>query len=283
MKVPFPVHPFKNVPEVGRQIVDVESRIVLAGGDEQVLRQRQLPLAEDRIRLGEQFLRGPLSTVRDVPLAADREQERMNAGRVHRVDSVDAGEDGRDQRAGDLVDQLAERRVRLGRSADDGERPDRVRAVCYPVHPHHREVVRQAVVPEVVAEWSFKFRSRWVDRPRDAKIRLGRDRQARHRSGQPHPPPAQGAGEQQFRHPFGQRHHGREHQGGRAADSDVHAQWFLPADRRGVVNADSTVNLVVQPDLAVRFVLVARKLDPVHAEIRLPPARLVGMLRVDQR
>ena len=56
--------------------------------------------------------------VGDVALAADRQQQRMDAGGVDGVDGVDAGDHGRDDRPGQLVDQLAERRVLLRRPAD---------------------------------------------------------------------------------------------------------------------------------------------------------------------
>ena len=76
--------------------------------------------------------------------------------------------------------------------------------------------------------------------------------------------------------PFGQRHDRGDRQGGRAADEDVHPQRLAPTDRRRVVHADAAVDLVVQPDLAVRLVLVAGELDPVHPQVRPRQAGPVG-------
>ena len=105
--------------------------------------------------------------VGDVPLAADGQQQRVDAGGVDGVDGVDAGQDGRDERAGQLVDQLAERGVLLRRPADRGERPDRAGAVVDPLDPEHGEVVGQAVIAEVVAERPLGLaarRGRWCRR-----------------------------------------------------------------------------------------------------------------------
>ena len=94
---------------------------------------------------------------------------------------------------------------------------------------------------------------------------------------------AERAGEAEFAHAFGQRHHGGERHRGRAADEDVHAERLAGGERRRVVDADRAVDLVVQADLAVRLVLVAGKLHAVHAEVRAPQARLADVFGVDLR
>ena len=50
-----------------------------------------------------------------------------------------------------------------------------------------------------------------------------------------------------------------------------------------MVHADAAVDLIVEPDLAVRLVLVARELDPVHPQVRSRRARPVGVLGVNLR
>ena len=70
--------------------------------------------------------------------------------------------------------------------------------------------------------------------------------------------------------PFGQRHDGGQRQRRRAADEDVDAQRLAAPDRRRVMHADAAMNLVVQPDLAVRPILAAGKLHAIHAEVRPP-------------
>ncbi len=66
------------------------------------------------------------------------------------------------------------------------------------------------------------------------------------------------AGERQFRHPFGQRHNGRQRQRGRTADDDVDAERDTAPQRGRMMHADATMDLVVQPHLAIRLVLIAR-------------------------
>ena len=81
------------------------------GDDEEVLGQRHLPLAEDRVGLGQKLLRTLLRRVRDVTLAADASRSGWTPAASTAWTAVDAGQDGRDERAGQLVDQLAERVV----------------------------------------------------------------------------------------------------------------------------------------------------------------------------
>ena len=54
---------------------------------------------------------------------------------------------------------------------------------------------------------------------------------------------------------------------GRAADEHVDPQPFAPADRRRVVHADPAMDLVMEPDLGVRLVLVAGELNPIHPQV----------------
>ena len=76
-----------------------------------------------------------------VALAADGEQERMHAGGVDGVHGAHAGQHRGNERAGQLVDELAEDAVLLRRPADHGEGPDRVVAVVDAAHVQHREIV----------------------------------------------------------------------------------------------------------------------------------------------
>src|SRR5262249_15010062 len=116
------------MPEEASDVVDIELGGVLLRDDAQEFRQRQLSLAADRIRRREEFRRTPPRLPRHVAFAADRQQQRMDSGGIDRVDAVDAWKDGRDDRAGQLVDEGPETRVLLRRPADDRERPDRVLA-----------------------------------------------------------------------------------------------------------------------------------------------------------
>ena len=156
-----------------------------------------------------------------------------------------------------------------------------------PVDRHHREVVGEAVVAEVVAERPLGLRARRVDVAGDDEVGVGGSGDgrsppsgsvagSRRARTHPQPPAAQRAGERQFGQPLGQRHHRGHGQRRRAADDHVHRQRLAAPPRRRVVDADAAVNLVVQPALAVRLVLVARELHAVHAEVRLHPAGRSG-------
>ena len=151
------------------------------------------------------------------------------------------------------MDELAEGGVLLRRPADDRERPDRARAVIDCSTCSTGKIVRQRVVAQVIAERPFGQLPLGIDVAGDAEIGLGHDRQVR-RGGEimAHAPPAQRAGEGHLRHPFGQRHHGGHGHRRRPADEDVDPQRLASRDRRGMMDADAAMDLVVQPDLAVR-------------------------------
>ena len=44
------------------------------------------------------------------------------------------------------------------------------------------------------------------------------------------------------------------------------------------MDADAAVNLIVQPDLAIRHVVVAAQLNAIHAEVRVLEARLADQI-----
>ena len=135
--------------------MNVELWIVLLRDDQQILRQRQLPLTKNRVGIGQQFLRLAAAGVGDVALAADGQQQRMHARRVDGMHRVHARDDSRNDRPGDFVNDLAERRVFLRRAADDGERPDGASAMRDRLDVEHRKIVRQAVVAQMIAKRSF--------------------------------------------------------------------------------------------------------------------------------
>ena len=58
----------------------------------------------------------------------------------------------------------------------------------------------------------------------------------------------------------------------------------LPALKCGrMVDADRTMDLIVQADLAIGLVLAAGKLDAVHAEVRVAPARAIDIFGINLR
>ena len=110
--------------------------------------------------------------------------------------------------------------------------------------------MRQAVVAQVIAERTFGQLPVGIEIAADAEIGLGVDRQAAGAADHRHAPPPEHAGEGQFAHALGQRHHGGDGHGRRAADEDVDPQPLAAPDRRRVMGADAAMDLVVQPDLA---------------------------------
>ncbi len=281
MQVTLRIDPLEHVTEHRHDVVDVQLRIVFPRSDQHVLRQRQLPLAQDRVGTRQQLHRPTLARIRHVPLAANRQQQGMNSRCIHRVNRMHARHHRRDRRTGQLMNDLAKRRVLLRRPPHNRERPHRVATVIHLLDPHHRKVVSQAVITQVITKRTLGQQSLGINRPHQAEIRLGRHRQVGAPADQPHPSTAQCPGKRQFGQSLGQGHHGRESHHRGATNGHRHTQWFTPLDRRRVVEPDRPVDLVMQPRLAVGLVLVAGELNPVHAQVRIPPARSPGILGVD--
>src|SRR5262249_1367965 len=112
---------------------------------------------------------------RRVPLAANRQQERVHPGGIDGVNCLQARNEGRDNRASELVDELAKDGVFLRGAADDGEGPDRPGAMENTLDSQTGEFVSQAVIAEMIAERGFRERAIRLDSAGDAKVGLGVD------------------------------------------------------------------------------------------------------------
>ena len=97
----------------------------------------------------------------------------MDSGSIDGVNRFDSRQDRRDRRAGKVVDQLAEDGVFLRRASDRCEEPDRIAAMINLVDLHDREVVPQAIVAKMVAEWSFGEDEIGIDCPRETEVGFG--------------------------------------------------------------------------------------------------------------
>ncbi|MNW69323.1 hypothetical protein D3C74_483030 [compost metagenome] len=64
----------------------------------------------------------------------------------------------------------------------------------------------------------------------------------------------------------------------RTADKAANLERLAPLRSMGLMDADTAVNLVMDPDLFVHLIIIAAELNPVHAEIRIHNARLVRVL-----
>ena len=209
-----PVGPGEHVDEEGLNVVGIEPGRFVPVNDEEILRQRQLPLAEDRRGLREQFGRpvGPLPG--EVAFAANSQQERMHARGVNGMDARNAGQNRGDHGAGEFVDEPAEERVFLRRPADHGDGPDRPLAVPDVIHAEQRKLVPPGVVAEVVAERPLGLGGSGVHRAFDHKVGVGVDRRSAATGNHRDAMAGQGAGEGEFGEALGEWHHGRHSHGG---------------------------------------------------------------------
>ena len=278
-----PVDPFEEVREKRPNVVGIEAGGVSRGDDEEILRERELPLPEDRRGLREQFGRPRCRFPGEVALASHGQEQRMHARGVDRMHALHARQHRRDHRTGQFVDEPAEERVFLRRPPDHRDRPDRVGAVPDMVDLHDGEIMPPGVVAEMVAEGALRLRGPRMHRALDHEVGLGVDGWAilprDHRDAMA----GEHAGEREFGKPFRQRHHGRGGECRRAAHEDRHLQRLAAGQRRRMVHADAAMQLVVEADLAVVLVGIARQLDAVHAEVRMLRAGMVRVFGVNSR
>ena len=134
-----PIDPLQHVAQEVGHVAHVQLRVVLAGDDPQILRQRQLPVAQQGVGQRQQLPRPTPLLVGHVALAADGQQQRMHAGGIHGVDRPHARNLLRNHRPDQLVDQLAEERVFLRRAADHRKRPNRPRPMIHVLDLHAPE------------------------------------------------------------------------------------------------------------------------------------------------
>src|SRR6185369_3842275 len=155
MKIARKINPLQHEPEECCDVVNI-GRVVVTCRYEKILGQRKLPLPQYGVCLSQEFHRLAIRRVRQIPFAPDRQKQRMNTGRIDRMNPFHSRQYGRDQLAGEFVYEGAERSVLLRRTTYGGKRPDRVVPVIYLLHPEYREVVSKAVVAEMVAERPFR-------------------------------------------------------------------------------------------------------------------------------
>ena len=188
MSIASPVDPSQHVLEKPPDVMNVEQRVVLLGHNEKVLGQRKLPLPKDCGGLREQFLRAIRLRVRRVPLTTDRKQKRVHSRFVDRVYGLHSRQHGRNDRPGDLVNDFPERRVLLRWPPNDRERPDGISPVVHPLNVQHGKVVGQAVIAQVVSEWTFGKKLLWIDRSGDTEVGFRVNGQAEIGRGHGHSP-----------------------------------------------------------------------------------------------
>ena len=103
------VDPLQHVPEERRDVVDVEVGSSSFATMNRYFASDSCPCPRIAFASVSSSCGRRVVGVGHVPLAADRQQQRVHAGRIDGVDRVHAGDHGRDDRPGQLVDELAER------------------------------------------------------------------------------------------------------------------------------------------------------------------------------
>ena len=178
------------------------------------------------------------------------------------------------------MNEFAEGGVFLRRPADNGEGPDRALAVIDGIDVQHGKFVRQAVISQVVAERAFGQGLAWIDGARNAKVGFGGYGEAvflyisEAAAGQP-------SRKSDFGQAFGKGHNRGERMGGRPADKNTDPKGLALCDGICMVDADVPPDLVMQTDLSVGFVLVARELDAVHPQVGFEDTGIHGIFGVD--
>ena len=162
----------------------------------------------------------------------------------------------------------------------DGKQPDRARPVKDAIDAEHGEIVRQAVIAEVVAERSFGLLRRIGSIvpaiTKSASAGIGKKPAvATIRSRRPPRTPAKLSSGS----PSGNGITAATVKAGRAADDHVDPQRLPPPDRRRVVDADPPMDLVMKTGLLIRYIFIARNLNPVHARDSIWRGRVCPGLR----
>ena len=147
------------------------------------------------------------------------------------------------------MDELTERRVLLRWAPDDREGPDRVVAVIDRFDLEDRELVGQAVVAEVIAEWPFGKSPRRVDATGDDEVGFRGNREAvAARDAKPRDDSA--SPRTVARQALREGHHRGKSMRGRSSYENAHAERLAATDRGGVMNADASMDLIVKPDVS---------------------------------
>src|SRR3990172_12512712 len=177
MEIAAEVDSRKEVAEERLDVVHVEVGVVFLRHYEEVFRERGLTESESGVRTGED-LPGLALSVGNVALAPDCEEERVTPRGVDGVEGFDPRKGDGNHGLRQLVDELSEGRVLLGRPPDDGKGPDGIVAVIDGFDFEDWKVVDQAVVAEVIAEGTFGKSARRIDSAGDDEVGLSGDREA---------------------------------------------------------------------------------------------------------
>ena len=217
----------------------------------------------------------------------------MHAGRIDRMDRVNAGHHGRDDRAGHFVDDGAEAGVLLRRPADHGERPDRARPMIDALRrsaPGNRgpgcnnRDDRRTAPPASSRSGSTvptmqKSASAGIGRKDDRDRRSPAAGVTRRMRRPPSAPAKASSGS-----PSGNGITAASVSAGRPADDDIDAERHAASKRRrrdARRCRDGSGSAVRPRDR--RSILVAGKLHAVHAEVGVAPAGPLDVLGVNLR
>ncbi len=124
------------------------------------------------------------------------------------------------------MNQITEAGIFLRRTTNHGEVPNGVFPMINVLHFHHREVVLQTVIAQVVAERTFRFFLAFANDTRDHKIGIARQEKVI-LPGIAKAPPAEQPRERQFGQTFRQGHDRRERMRRRTTHEDRGAEGLI--------------------------------------------------------
>ncbi len=142
--------------------------IDVAIGDQQKLRQRQLPFTEDA--------KGAGHRLSPVPLLHDRRGEGMVTSLPVRPEASDGRHDQRKERREQLLEQVSDEEIFLPRLTNHRSREDGVASVGQTLHLEDRIVVLQRVVAVVIAERALRLPKVWRNLAHQRELRSSDDR-----------------------------------------------------------------------------------------------------------
>ena len=279
MQIAPPIHPFENMDKISADIVRIQMGIIFTRTNKEILCQRARAKTEQRIGKRENLLRLTLS-VGHIAFRTNGNQQRVNARRIHSINRLETGNLNRNHRPGNLVDKQTKCRIFLRGTTHNSKGINSVSPVPNIFDVEHGKIMRQAIIPQMIAKRTLGFGLAGMNHTSNNKIGFRRNN-----TGIPariaKPTPGQTPGKNELGQTLGQRHNSRKRMRGRSPDKNTHAQRLSPPERIGMVNPNIAADLVVQTNFFVLYVLITRKLDAIHAQIRIHNTRPVGVLSIN--
>ena len=274
-----PIHPLENVDKISADIVRIQMGIIFTRTNKKVFRQRARAKTEQRIGQRENLLRLSLA-VRHIAFRTNGNKQGMNARGIHSVNRLETGNLDGNHRPSNLVNKQTKCRIFLRGTPHNRKGINGISPVPNIFHMEHGKIVRQTIIPQMIAKRTFGLGLAWMHGTRNNKIGFRRNDMSIS-AGMAKPTPGQPPGKNELGQPLGQRHNSRKRMRGRSPDKNTHAQRLSALERIRMVNPNIAADLVVQTNLFVLYVIITRKLDAIHAQIGIHNTRTVGILSIN--